>query len=50
MRNMLHGFGWRGIKFSIFGDDSLNFGRYPKRFQPCISFSFVVCTMGVGGG
>ena len=46
MREMLEGAGWRDTKFSVFGDASLNFGRYPERFQPCKSFSFVVCTMG----
>ena len=48
MRDMLEEGGWRDPKFSVFGDDSLNFGRYPERFQPCTSFSFVVCTMGTG--
>ena len=47
MREMLEGAGWRDPKFSVFGDESLNFGRYPERFQPCKSFSFVVCTMGM---
>lgn len=36
--------GWLNFEFSKFGDEKLNFGRYPvDRFKPSASFSFVVC-------
>lgn len=37
--------GWDGLRFSRFGDESLDFGRFPKdRFGPQAGFSFVVAT------
>ena len=37
--------GWTDLKFQRFGDEFLNYGRYPlDKFEPSTSFSFVVCT------
>jgi methyltransferase (TIGR00027 family) len=39
--------GWLELQFSMFGDEKLNFGRYPtEKFQPSASFSFCVCKKG----
>jgi len=39
--------GWENLEFSHFGDDKLNFGRFPTdRFKPKTAFSFCVCTKG----
>lgn len=36
--------GWDHIRFWKFGDDELNFGRFPTdKFKPSASFSFLVC-------
>ena len=35
--------GWVDLRFSRFGDETLNFGRYPERFEPSAAFSFCVC-------
>jgi len=36
--------GWAQLEFSRFGDERLNFGRFPtQRFEPTPYFSFVVC-------
>lgn len=36
--------GWSHLEFFHYGDEKLNFGRYPiDRFKPTKSFSFVVC-------
>jgi len=36
--------GWGNLEFSKFGDEKLNFGRFPTdKFQPSSSFSFLVC-------
>jgi len=36
--------GWSQLEFAHFGDDKLNFGRFPSdRFTRNVSFSFVVC-------
>jgi len=36
--------GWGEFVISKFGDEALNFGRYPSdKFKPCASFSFLVC-------
>eukprot|EP00928_Gymnodinium_smaydae_P075538 TRINITY_DN5855_c1_g2_i1.p1 TRINITY_DN5855_c1_g2~~TRINITY_DN5855_c1_g2_i1.p1 ORF type:complete len:302 (-),score=62.91 TRINITY_DN5855_c1_g2_i1:484-1314(-) len=36
--------GWIDFAFSKFGDDALNFGRFPRdRFAPSASFSFCTC-------
>ena len=41
--------GWTELQFSKFGDDKLNYGRYPlDRFKPSASFSFCVCKKAVG--
>lgn len=40
--------GWNNLLFSRFGDETLNYGRYPTdRFEPSASFSFVVCSKNV---
>jgi methyltransferase (TIGR00027 family) len=40
----LSGLGWGEFQISKFGDQSLNFGRYPTdKFEPCASFSFLIC-------
>lgn len=45
----LAGLGWTDLRFSKFGDDSLNFGRFPTdRFSPKAAFSFVVATKTAG--
>ena len=37
--------GWGNLQFSKFGDDQLNFGRFPTdKFVPQATFSFCVCT------
>ena len=37
--------GWVDFEFRKFGDEALNFGRFPTdRFKPSASFSFCVCT------
>mmetsp|Transcript_97607 Transcript_97607/g.304060 ORF Transcript_97607/g.304060 Transcript_97607/m.304060 type:complete len:342 (+) Transcript_97607:61-1086(+) len=39
--------GWEGLEFAVFGDDRLNFGRFPSdRFKPSPAFSFCVCRKG----
>lgn len=36
--------GWRDFEISKFGDEKLNFGRFPvDRFKPSASFSFLIC-------
>jgi len=36
--------GWGELEFSKFGDEKLNFGRFPTdRFKPTACFSFLVC-------
>ena len=36
--------GWGEFKFYNFGDEQLNYGRYPTaKFEPSASFSFLVC-------
>jgi len=36
--------GWGEFLFSKYGDDKLNFGRYPvDKFKPNASFSFLIC-------
>mmetsp|Transcript_34371 Transcript_34371/g.94683 ORF Transcript_34371/g.94683 Transcript_34371/m.94683 type:complete len:293 (-) Transcript_34371:71-949(-) len=43
-RSELTSNGWSQLEFSHFGDEKLNFGRFPSdRFRPSVSFSFVVC-------
>lgn len=40
----LSGLGWGEFVVSKYGDEALNFGRYPSdKFQPSASFSFLVC-------
>ncbi|CAK9069006.1 unnamed protein product [Durusdinium trenchii] len=35
--------GWKDLQFWKFGDEGLNFGRFPlDQFRPCAAFSFVV--------
>lgn len=36
--------GWGDFDFSKYGDEKLNFGRFPARFEPSASFSFGVFT------
>jgi len=36
--------GWEQLQFAKFGDEKLNFGRFPtERFPPSASFSFLTC-------
>merc|ERR1711920_1144002 len=36
--------GWSGFERSKFGDEALNFGRFPNdKFEPTASFSFLIC-------
>lgn len=37
--------GWKDLVFAKFGDETLNFGRFPTdKFKPCAGFSFVIAT------
>ena len=37
--------GWDNLIFSRYGDETLNYGRFPTdKFKPSASFSFLVCT------
>lgn len=37
--------GWEGLEFYKFGDEGLNFGRFPNdKFEPRGTFAFCVCT------
>lgn len=37
--------GWDNLEFAKYGDEQLNFGRFPAdRFKPSAAFSFCVCT------
>ena len=39
--------GWADLEFSKYGDERLNFGRFPTgKFEPSAAFSFVVCRKG----
>ena len=39
--------GWADLEFSKYGDERLNFGRFPTgKFEPSPAFSFVVCRKG----
>ena len=39
----LQEYGWKELQFWKFGDEGLNFGRFPlDQFKPCAAFSFVV--------
>lgn len=44
MRAMLEVAGWSDLRFNLFGDDVLNYGRYKEGHPPNRCFSFVVCT------
>jgi len=46
LRAHLEPAGWRDFQFFVFGDDSLNFGRFPADQEPNRAFSFMVCTKG----
>lgn len=36
--------GWNEFEFFKFGDEDLNFGRFPtEKFSPSAAFSFCVC-------
>lgn len=40
----LEGSGWSELVFSRFGDETLNYGRFPTgKYRPSATFSFVVC-------